>query len=117
MCIRDRYRIGSRFDHYRNYIEGLISKYPNTKISQDAKKGVQNIDKVAIIVVVNDERYGGMCWSWSSGRARFMQVLGRKDSVLNALKYIFDDVAVTRVDAVSYTHLVFLLSQLHLYLH
>ena len=28
-----------------------------------------NIDKVAIIVVVNDERYGGMCWSWSSGRA------------------------------------------------
>ena len=33
-------RIGSRFDQYRNDIEGLISKYPNTKIAQDAKKGV-----------------------------------------------------------------------------
>ncbi len=39
-------RIGSRFDQYRNYIEGLISKYPNTKIAQDAKKGVQNIDNM-----------------------------------------------------------------------
>jgi hypothetical protein len=34
--------------------------------------------------------------------ARFMQVLGRKDSVLNALKYIFDDVAITRVDDTDY---------------
>lgn len=39
-------RIGSRFDQYRNYIEGLISKYPNTKIAQDAEKGVQNIDNM-----------------------------------------------------------------------
>lgn len=39
-------RIGSRFGQYRNYIEGLISKYPNTKIAQDAKKGVQNIDNM-----------------------------------------------------------------------
>lgn len=41
-----QFRIGSRFDQYRNYIEGLISKYPNTKIAQDAKKGVQNIDNM-----------------------------------------------------------------------
>lgn len=34
--------------------------------------------------------------------ARFMQVLGRKDNVLNALKYVFDDIAVTRVDDTDY---------------
>lgn len=39
-------RIGSRFDQYRNYIEGLITKYPNSKIADDAKKGVQNIDNM-----------------------------------------------------------------------
>ncbi len=39
-------RIGSRFDQYRNYIESLITKYPNSKISEDAKKGVQNIDNM-----------------------------------------------------------------------
>lgn len=35
----------------------------------DIVKGQTTIDKIAIIVVVNDERYGGMCWSWSTGRA------------------------------------------------
>lgn len=39
-------RIGSRFDQYRNYIEGLITKYPNSKIADDAEKGVQNIDNM-----------------------------------------------------------------------
>lgn len=39
-------RIGSRFDQYRNYIEGLINKYPNSKIAEDAKKGVRNIDNM-----------------------------------------------------------------------
>lgn len=39
-------RIGSRFDQYRNYIEGLIDKYPNSKIADDAKKGVRNIDNM-----------------------------------------------------------------------
>lgn len=39
-------RIGSRFDQYRNYIEGLITKYPNSKIAYDAEKGVQNIDNM-----------------------------------------------------------------------
>lgn len=39
-------RIGSRFDQYRDYIESLVNKYPNTKIAQDAKKGVKNIDNM-----------------------------------------------------------------------
>lgn len=34
--------------------------------------------------------------------ARFMQVLGRKDNVLNALKYVFEDIAVTKVDDMDY---------------
>lgn len=36
--------IGGRYNNYRNYIESLITKYPNSKISEDAKKGLENID-------------------------------------------------------------------------
>jgi hypothetical protein len=33
-------KIGSRFDQYRDYIGSLVDKYPNSKIAEDAKKGV-----------------------------------------------------------------------------
>lgn len=39
-------KIGSRFDQYRDYIGSLVDKYPNSKIAEDAKKGVQNIDNM-----------------------------------------------------------------------
>ncbi len=49
-------------DH--NTVFNFVQQYCPDIVSKQT-----NIDKVAIIVVVNDERYGGMCWSWSSGRA------------------------------------------------
>ena len=40
-------KIGARLDTgYRGYIESLITKYPNTKIAEDAKKGLANIDNM-----------------------------------------------------------------------
>ena len=37
--------LDNRYGNYRNYIAGLIDKYPNTKIAEDAKKGLEGIDK------------------------------------------------------------------------
>ena len=40
-------KIGARLDTgYRGYIKSLITKYPNTKIAEDAKKGLANIDNM-----------------------------------------------------------------------
>nr|DAX32735.1 MAG TPA: pinin/SDK conserved region [Caudoviricetes sp.] len=36
--------LDNRYGNYRNYIASLIDKYPNTKISEDAKKGLKGID-------------------------------------------------------------------------
>lgn len=36
--------LGGRFDNYKQYLSSLITKYPNSKIAKDAKKGLQNID-------------------------------------------------------------------------
>lgn len=38
--------IGKRFEDYRNYISSLISKYPDSDISRNAKKGLDNIDNM-----------------------------------------------------------------------
>lgn len=38
--------IGKRFEDYRNYISSLISKYPDSDISRNAKKGLDNIDSM-----------------------------------------------------------------------
>lgn len=38
--------IGRRFEDYRNYINGLIDKYPDTEISKNAKRGLANIDNM-----------------------------------------------------------------------
>lgn len=38
--------IGKRFEDYRNYISSLIDKYPNTDISRNARKGLDNIDNM-----------------------------------------------------------------------
>lgn len=39
-------RIGSRFESYKDYIAGLVTKYPNTKIAEDARKGLKNLDNI-----------------------------------------------------------------------
>lgn len=40
-------KVGARLDTgYRDYIQSLITKYPNTKIAEDAKKGLANIDNM-----------------------------------------------------------------------
>lgn len=39
-------KFGNRFGNYRNYIESLIEKYPNTDISKNAKQGLRNIDNM-----------------------------------------------------------------------
>lgn len=36
--------LDNRYGNYRNYIASLIDKYPNTKIAEDAKKGLKGID-------------------------------------------------------------------------
>lgn len=38
--------IGNRFENYRNYISSLIDKYPNSDISKNAKKGLNNINNM-----------------------------------------------------------------------
>ena len=38
----------------------------------DIQSGATDIDRVAIIVIVNDARYGGICWTWASGRSYCM---------------------------------------------
>ena len=39
-------KFGNRFGDYRNYIESLIEKYPDTDISKNAKQGLRNIDNM-----------------------------------------------------------------------
>lgn len=38
--------IGSRFSNYKDYIASLVTKYPNTKIAEDARKGLKNLDNM-----------------------------------------------------------------------
>ena len=38
--------IGNKFNSYRDYISSLITKYPNSKIADDARKGLRNIDRM-----------------------------------------------------------------------
>lgn len=38
--------MGNRFENYRNYISSLIDKYPNSDISRNAKKGLNNINNM-----------------------------------------------------------------------
>ena len=35
----------------------------------DIKEGIHTISEVPILMIINDKRYGGRCWSWSDGRA------------------------------------------------
>ena len=35
----------------------------------DIVDGIHTIDEVPIVMIVNDSRYGGRCWSWTSGRS------------------------------------------------
>lgn len=38
----------------------------------DIVNGIHSLEEVPILLLINDERYGGMCWSYSSGRAYAM---------------------------------------------
>lgn len=41
-------KVGARLDTgYRDYIASLVTKYPGTKIAEDAKKGLKNIDTMS----------------------------------------------------------------------
>ena len=88
---------------------------PNKKYYDNSKAYKEIVDKPELKKLYDDlsdtinkaNKYISFLTFGDDGRmpqipARFMQVLGRKDSVLNALKYIFDDVAVTRVDDTDY---------------
>lgn len=88
---------------------------PNKKYYDNTKAYKEIVDKPELKKLYDDlsdtinkaNKYISFLTFGDDGRmpqipARFMQVLGRKDSVLNALKYIFDDVAVTRVDDTDY---------------
>lgn len=35
----------------------------------DVKSRLTDINRVAVFVMVNDSRYGGICWTWSNGRS------------------------------------------------
>lgn len=35
----------------------------------DIQAGIHTIDEVPVLMIINDKRYGGKCWCWSSGRA------------------------------------------------
>lgn len=39
-------KLGVKQNNYRDYIASLIDKYPNTKIAENAKKGLANIDRM-----------------------------------------------------------------------
>lgn len=88
---------------------------PNKKYYDNSKAYKEIVDKPELKKLYDDlsdtinkaNKYISFLTFGDDGRmpqipARFMQVLGRKDNVLNALKYIFDDVAVTRVDDTDY---------------
>jgi hypothetical protein len=34
---------------------------------QDIRNGIHSIQEVPILMLINDSRYGGICWNWSSG--------------------------------------------------
>lgn len=38
----------------------------------DILDGTHSINEVPIIMIINDERYGGICWSWGSGKCYAM---------------------------------------------
>lgn len=47
-----------------NTIFSFVQKY-----CPDLKSRKTDIDHTAVFLLVNDPRYGGMCWTWSSGRS------------------------------------------------
>lgn len=70
--------LSGRFDNYRNYIAGLVDKYPNSKIAEDAKKGLAGIDK-------NIEKYQQLQQVARAYSARYNQT-GSDEDYVNAVR-------------------------------
>ena len=74
----------------------ITSKPELKKLYDDLADTMRKANEfISFMVFNNDDRMPQI-------PARFMQVLGRKDNVLNALKYVFEDVATTKVDDMDY---------------
>lgn len=66
--------IGNKFNSYRDYISSLITKYPNSKIADDARKGLRNIDRM-------QNEYGSMVQAANEYSTRYRQTGNDEDYV------------------------------------
>lgn len=83
------------YDNSKAYKE-VMNKPELKKLYDDLSDIMKKANQyISFLTFSNDDRMPQI-------PARFIQVLGRKDSVLSALKYVFEDIAVTKVDDTDY---------------